>query len=76
MYSILFGFGSTKLAVPADELSRLVDEARTAPLIVLSGRTDGATESAAESRIARERAAAVRAYLVQAGVDPSRIRTT
>ena len=40
------------------------------------GRTDGDVESPAESRVARERAAAARAFLVQAGVDPARIRTT
>ena len=44
--------------------------------MLLRGRTDGATDSAAESRIARERAAAVRDYLVGAGVDPDRIRAT
>ena len=34
------------------------------------------TDSAAESRIARERSAAVRDYLVGAGIDPARIRAT
>jgi outer membrane protein OmpA-like peptidoglycan-associated protein len=45
-------------------------------LIVTRGRTDGDAESPAESRVARERAAAARAFLVQNGVDPARIRTT
>ena len=54
----------------------LVEEARLAPLVVLKGRTDGTTDTSAESRIARERAAAVRDYLVEAGVDASRIRAT
>jgi outer membrane protein OmpA-like peptidoglycan-associated protein len=54
----------------------LVESARGAPLVLLRGRTDGATDSAAESRIARERAAAVREYLVGAGVDAARIRST
>ena len=44
--------------------------------MLLRGRTDGASDTAAESRIARERAAAVREYLVGVGVDASRIRAT
>jgi outer membrane protein OmpA-like peptidoglycan-associated protein len=54
----------------------VIESARTAPLVLLRGRTDGVTDSPAESRIARERAVAVRAYLVSAGVDPTRIRAT
>jgi hypothetical protein len=38
--------------------------------------SNGRTESAAASHIARERATAVRAYLVGAGVDPAHIRAT
>jgi outer membrane protein OmpA-like peptidoglycan-associated protein len=62
--------------VPDADASRIVDEARAAPLVVLRGRTDGSAESPAESAIARQRAAAVEAWLVQAGVDRGRIRTT
>ena len=76
VFTIRFGFGSTRVVVPADAASALVDSARSAPLVLLRGRTDGATDSAAESRIARERAAAVRDYLVSAGVDPAHIRAT
>ncbi len=76
IYSVLFTFGSTKVSLPDAEATRLVDEARSAPLILLSGRTDGTTLNAAESRIARERADAVRAWLVQAGIDTARIRAT
>lgn len=76
VFTIRFGFGSTHVVVPADTASALVESARTAPLVLLRGRTDGATDSAAESRIARERAAAVREYLVGAGVDAARIRAT
>lgn len=75
LYSILFAFGS-RLALPEADAARLIADARGSPLIMLRGRTDGATESPAESRIARERAAAVRDYLVQAGVEPARIRET
>jgi outer membrane protein OmpA-like peptidoglycan-associated protein len=76
VFTVRFDFGSTRVVVPADTSSALIDSARAAPLVLLRGRTDGATESAAESRIARERAAAVRDYLVGAGVDPARIRAT
>lgn len=76
LYSILFVFGSSRLDLPEADAARLIADAHGSPLIVLRGRTDGATESPAESRIARERAAAVRDYLVQAGVEPARIRET
>lgn len=76
VFTIRFDFGSTRVVVPADEAASVIESARTAPLVLLRGRTDGVTDSPVESRIARERAAAVRAYLVSAGVDPARIRTT
>ena len=57
-------------------IKTLVEEAKTAPLVVLRGRTDGTTDSSAESRIAQARANAVRDYLIAAGVDATRIRTT
>ena len=76
VFSLRFGFGSTLVNIPADMASTLIENARTAPLVLLRGRTDGAIESAAESRIARERATAVRDYLVKAGVDSARIRST
>jgi outer membrane protein OmpA-like peptidoglycan-associated protein len=73
---VLFAFGSTQVNVPDEDAARIMDEARGAPLVVLRGRTDGATESPAESAIARQRAAAVEAWLVQSGIDRARIRTT
>jgi outer membrane protein OmpA-like peptidoglycan-associated protein len=73
---VLFAFGSARVNVPEVDATRIVDEARAAPLVVLRGRTDGNAESPAESAIARQRAAAVEAWLVQAGVDRARIRTT
>jgi outer membrane protein OmpA-like peptidoglycan-associated protein len=76
VFTIRFDFGSTRVVVPADSASALIDNARAAPLVLLRGRTDGAIDSTAESRIARERSAAVRDYLVGAGVDPARIRAT
>lgn len=76
LYLVHFAFGSTQVNARALEGLGIAGEARTAPLVMVSGRTDGTTETRAESRIARERAEAVRAYLVSAGVDPVRIRTT
>jgi len=76
VYTILFAFGSAEVVVSSSLASQLIGEARQAELVVARGRTDGDIETAVESRIARERAAAVRAYLVQSGVDPARIRTS
>lgn len=76
VYTVRFEFGSTRLAMPAELSAALVEEARSAPLVVLRGRTDGTADSLAESRIARERAASVRDFLIAAGVDVSRIRAT
>lgn len=71
-----FGFNSTRVSIPSEEATALVEEAKSAPLVVLRGRTDGTSDSSAESRIAQARAHAVRDYLVASGVDPTRIRTT
>ena len=76
VFTVRFDFGSTRVAIPADIAAPLVADAKAAPLVLLRGRTDGSTDAPAESRIARERAAAVRDYLVAAGVDPARIRAT
>ncbi|MEI2677694.1 MAG: OmpA family protein [Burkholderiaceae bacterium] len=76
VFTIHFDFGSTRVLVPADTAGTLVDAARSAPLVLLRGRTDGNTNSFSESRVARERAVAMRDYLVAAGVDPKRIRDT
>ncbi len=71
-----FDFNSTRVSIPTEEASALVEEAKVAPLVVLRGRTDGTTDSSAESRIAQARANAVRDYLIGSGVDATRIRTT
>ena len=75
-YTVRFDFGSTRVVIPAESAAVLIEGAKAAPLVLLRGRTDGTNDVPAESRIARERAAAVRDYLVAAGVDPSRIRAT
>lgn len=74
--TVRFDFGSTSVAIPHDVSAALVEEAKASPLVLLRGRTDGTSDTSAESRIARERAAAVRDHLVAAGVDSARIRTT
>ena len=76
VHTIHFAFGSVEVNVPKLAASVLIEQARSSALINLRGRTDGEVEMPAESRVARERATAVRAWLVQAGVDPARIRTT
>ena len=60
----------------AGDALALVEQARNAPLVLLRGRTDGNVDTPAESRIARGRTEAVKAFLVDAGVDPARIRAT
>ena len=76
VFTVRFDSGSTRVEIPAEMSTALIDEARSAPLLVLRGRTDGSTDSMPESRIARVRATAVRDYLISAGVDAARIRTT
>ena len=76
VYTVLFGFGSVQVSVPAVVAGALIDQARSASLVMLRARTDGQVEAPGESRIARDRALAVRSYLVQSGVDPTRIRMT
>ena len=76
VHTVHFAFGSTEVKVPDLAAGALIEQARQAALITLRGRTDGEVEVPAESRVARERAASVRAWLVQAGIDPTRIRTT
>lgn len=75
-FSVRFDFGSTRVVIPADIAAALIAQAKAAPLVLLRGRTDGSSDAPAESRVAQERAAAVRDYLVAAGVDPARIRAT
>lgn len=76
VFTVRFDFGSTRVVIPADVAATVVEDAKASPLVMLRGRTDGTTDAPAESRIARDRAAAVRDYLVAAGVDPARIRAT
>ncbi len=76
VFTVRFEFGSTRVVIPADIAAPLIEDAKSAPLVLLRGRTDGTSDAPVESRIARDRAAAVRDYLVAAGVDAARIRAT
>ncbi|MFM2056474.1 MAG: hypothetical protein RLY71_859 [Pseudomonadota bacterium] len=76
VYAIFFGYASTEVQLPEGVGERLIADARQAPLVILRGRTDGISESPGETRVARGRVSAVRAYLLQAGVDDWRIRST
>lgn len=76
IFTVRFDFASTRIVVPPEASSALIESAKAAPLILLRGRTDGTSDSPAEARIARDRAVVVRDYLVAAGVDPARIRAT
>lgn len=76
VFTVRFAFGSTRVDIAADTAQALIAEARSAPLVMLRGRTDGVVDTLAESRIARDRANAVRAFLVAAGIDASRMRAT
>ena len=76
VYTVRFDFGSTRVAIPPDIAPTLIDAAKASPLVMLRGRTDGTRDTPSESRVARDRAEAVRDYLVAAGVDAARIRTT
>ena len=76
VFTVRFDFGSTRVVIPTDVAAGLIEDAKASPLVLLRGRTDGTSDAPAESRIARDRAAAVRDYLVAAGVDPARIRAT
>lgn len=76
VHTVRFAFGSARVEIAPDIATTLLEEARTAPLVVLRGRTDGRTDSSIESRMAKARATAVRDYLAAGGVDTARIRTT
>jgi hypothetical protein len=76
VYTIRFSFGSADVVVPAADSGPLIEQVRASSLVMLRARTDGQTDALSESRIARERALAVRSYLIKSGIDPTRIRMT
>jgi outer membrane protein OmpA-like peptidoglycan-associated protein len=76
VFTVRFDFASSRVDIPPEAAQLLIGEAKSAPLVMLRGRTDGLADTPPESRVARERAHAVRDFLVAAGVDPTRIRST
>jgi outer membrane protein OmpA-like peptidoglycan-associated protein len=76
IYTARFATGSTSLALPPVARARIIETARNAPLVVLRGRTDALQDTAADGRIARQRAMAAYSMLLNAGIKPERIRTT
>ena len=76
IYRVYFAYGRSNVNLPSDEAQVLLAEARKAPLIFIRGRTDGTADTSAETHIARARALAARDFLVAAGIEGSRVRTT
>ena len=75
-HTVQFEFGSARVVMPADTASALIEDAKAAPLVMLRSWSEFARDGRAPGRNARDRAVAVRDYLVAAGVDPARIRIT
>ena len=76
IYTLHFAYASTRVDLNPALTLQIVSQAKTAPLVLLRGRTDGSQDNPTDSRIARERANAVRQFLISSGVDAARIRTT
>lgn len=76
VFVVPFGFGQTQIKLGSTELSQLVEAAKGSAYIVVRGRTDGSADSLSEARIARERAAGMKAFLAGFGIDASKIRMT
>jgi outer membrane protein OmpA-like peptidoglycan-associated protein len=74
IFVITFGIGESSIQLSADDTLRLLADAKTAAHVAVRGRTDGTQDIAVEARVARNRAAAMRAFLVGGGVDPDRVR--
>lgn len=76
LFVVHFPYGGTTLTGPPASFDAIVEAARHAPLVMLRGRTDAASDAPVETRIARERAMAVRNLLIGSGIPPDRIRAT
>lgn len=76
VYMLHFAFGKSTLNLTEDSAMALAEAARTAQLIQIRGRTDGSVDTPSEAYVARERADAVRQYLVALGMPADRIRST
>jgi outer membrane protein OmpA-like peptidoglycan-associated protein len=74
VYTARFTSGSAQLTISAEDAKALVQAAQLAPAIVVRGRTDAELENPTDSRLARERAEAMRRLLVAGGISVERIR--
>ena len=73
VWTVRFGFNSTRLDVAPEELRRVIDGARAAAYVVVKGRTDGSVETAGESQVAQGRMEAMYDVLLKAGVDSRKV---
>ena len=75
---VLFGPGETRVTDEARSVLDALIEGKSLTddhwHLTLTGRTDASGDSETNARVARERAEAVRAHLVEQGVDAARIR--
>ena len=76
IFVVLYKHGSVTFDLNEIDAARLLRTARGAQHIEIRGRTDGAVETPAESRIARQRAEKMLAFLARNGVDATRINAT
>lgn len=76
VYVITFGHGESNIEVSASEALKLVELGKAAAYVEIRGRTDGKADAPAEARVARDRAAAMKGFLVGSGVDASKVRVT
>ncbi len=65
IFVISFPLGSADIAVAPAQSAQLIEQARAAKFIVIRGRTDALSDSAAETKLARRRAEAAYKYLVE-----------
>jgi outer membrane protein OmpA-like peptidoglycan-associated protein len=76
VFVIHFAFASSEVQLTPDAEQTLLNAAKSAPWIVLHGRTDGLVDNLADARLAKARAERLRDLLTSHGIDPARVRTT
>lgn len=73
-YRYQFAFNKTHLVIPQSDSIALLVDALEAPTVLIRGRTDGPRHSRGDEQIAHGRATAARDYLIDRGIDASKIR--
>ena len=75
VFVIHFALGSAEFNLPADQQTKLIEQARNAKFIVIRGRTDALADSLGETRLAQRRSEAAYSYLMRSvKLPPSGIR--